>query len=357
MNTLLITGGAGFIGCHCVRLALTQGWRVVVVDKLTYAGHRINLADVWEHPQFEFHQADIGDHGVMSTLLRDRTPQGVINFAAETHVDRSIEDVSPFLRTNVLGVANLLEVSLNFWNTLAPDHQKNFRFVQISTDEVYGSLGETDKFRENTPFAPNSPYAASKAAADHLVHAYGHTYGLPVLTTHCSNNYGAFQFPEKLIPMIILNAVQGRDLPIYGDGLHVRDWLHVTDHCQAILRILAVGRPGERYNVGGNNERNNLELVDIICRTLEDELPARDNISMKKRGLTAYTQLKTHVKDRPGHDRRYAIDADKLHAESGWSPSVALEDGLKTTVRWYLDNPVWCDTISTHYQRERLGLR
>jgi dTDP-glucose 4,6-dehydratase len=355
MGTLIVTGGAGFIGVNFVRHALAHTEdRLVVLDKLTYAGNLESLADIASHPRYAFVQADIADREAVRRVFREHRPRGVVNFAAETHVDRSIDDPGAFVRTNVLGAFELLEAARQH---LREHPDAAFRFLHVSTDEVYGTLGATGAFSETTPYAPNSPYAASKAGADHLVRAYHETYGLPVLLTNCSNNYGPYQFPEKLIPLMILNAVEGKSLPIYGDGGNVRDWLYVEDHCEGILLVLRRSAPGGKYNVGGGNERTNLQVVDALCAALEAELPAATNPALAARGLSSYAGLKTFVKDRPGHDRRYAIDASKIRAELGWAPRHAFEDGLRETVRWYLAHRAWCEAVqSGSYRRERLGL-
>jgi len=357
VETIVVTGGAGFIGSNFVRHALARTEaRVVVLDKLTYAGNLESLADVAKHPRYAFVEADIADREAVRALFREHRPAAVVNFAAETHVDRSIDDPASFVRTNVTGAFELLEAARLFLRE-EPDAAAGFRFLHVSTDEVYGTLGATGAFSETTPYAPNSPYAASKAGADHLVRAYHETYRLPVLLTNCSNNYGPFQFPEKLIPLMILNAVEGRSLPIYGDGGNVRDWLYVEDHCEGILLVLRKGALGGKYNVGGGNERTNLQVVDALCKALDAELPAAKSPALAARGLSSYAGLKTFVADRPGHDRRYAIDASKIRAELGWSPRHAFEDGLRETVRWYLANRPWCEAVqSGSYRRERLGL-
>src|SRR5262245_43764649 len=304
MAAIVVTGGAGFIGANLVRLALREtDARVVVVDKLTYAGNRQSLADVEGHPRFVFVHADIGDSAAMAAVLREHRPDAILNLAAETHVDRSIDSPRPFVDTNVVGTLELLEAARRHVAGLEPSRRSVFRFLHVSTDEVYGSLGPSARFSEESPYAPNSPYAASKAAADHLVRAYHETYGLPTLVTNCSNNYGPFQFPEKLIPLMILNAIEGRPLPIYGDGGNVRDWLYVEDHCAGILLALDRGQPGAKYNIGGDNERTNLEIVDRLCAALEEALPARANPTLAERGIARYADLKTFVADRPGHDR------------------------------------------------------
>jgi dTDP-glucose 4,6-dehydratase len=355
VDTIVVTGGAGFIGANFVRHALSNSdARVVVFDKLTYAGNLASLSDVAGSPRYAFVQGDIADREAVRALLRAQRPSAVVNFAAETHVDRSIDDPASFVRTNVTGAFELLEAARV---ELREQPQDGFRFLHVSTDEVYGTLGATGAFSEATPYAPNSPYAASKAGADHLVRAYHETYGLPVLLTNCSNNYGPFQFPEKLIPLMILNAVEARKLPIYGDGGNVRDWLFVDDHCEGILRVLQKGAPGSKYNIGGGNERTNLQVVDALCAALDAELPAAKNPALASAGMRSYAELKSFVPDRPGHDRRYAIDASKIRAELGWTPRHAFESGLRETVRWYLANKPWCEAVqSGKYRRERLGL-
>jgi len=353
MATLLITGGAGFIGSNLVQYALTHTLdRVVVLDKLTYAGSLRNLEAPLKDPRVTFVQADIADAGAVARAFAEHRPTAVLNLAAETHVDRSIDGPRPFIDTNIVGTFVLLEAARAFIGGLEPAARDAFRFLHVSTDEVYGTLGASGLFSEETPYAPNSPYAASKAAADHLVRASFHTYRLPVLITNCSNNYGPFQFPEKLIPLMLLNALDGRRLPVYGDGGNVRDWLHVEDHCAGIMLVLAKGRPGEKYNIGGGNERTNLEIVDRICDTVEALRPALANPALNGAG---YRDLKTFVPDRPGHDRRYAIDATKIRRELGWVPRHAFEDGLAATARWYIEHRDWCEQIQSGYNRERLG--
>jgi dTDP-glucose 4,6-dehydratase len=355
VRSIVVTGGAGFIGSNFVRHALARtDARVVVLDKLTYAGNLESLADVSSHPRYAFVEGDIADREAVRELLRRESPSAIVNFAAETHVDRSIDDPAAFVRTNVTGAFELLEAARV---VLRENPSEGFRFLHVSTDEVYGTLGPTGAFSETTPYAPNSPYAASKAGADHLVRAYHETYRLPALITNCSNNYGPYQFPEKLIPLMILNALEGKSLPIYGDGGNVRDWLYVEDHCEGILLALERGAPGEKYNIGGGNERTNLQVVDALCAALDAELPAARNEALSARGLRSYSELETFVPDRPGHDRRYAIDAAKIRRELGWTPRHAFEDGLRETVRWYLANRPWCEAVqSGKYRRERLGL-
>ena len=347
MQTLLVTGGAGFIGSNFVRLALARtAARVVVFDSLTYAGSLESLKDVASDPRFTFVLADVTDRAAVAAALAAHRPTAIVNFAAETHVDRSIDGPRAFVTTNVLGTFELLDAA----------SRAALRFLHVSTDEVYGSLGPTGLFSEDTAYAPNSPYAASKAAADHLVRAYHETYRLPTLLTNCSNNYGPYQFPEKLIPLMILNAMEGKSLPIYGDGGNVRDWLYVDDHCAGILLALAKGRPGAKYNIGGDNERTNLEIVDCLCAALEAAWPARDNPALAARGIAGYADLKTFVADRPGHDRRYAIDGSKIRAELGWAPAHGFADGIARTVCWYVEHRDWCVAVqSGRYGRERLG--
>ena len=360
MATMLVTGGAGFIGANFVRHAIEHTRDpVVVLDKLTYAGNLESLEDVWRDPRFTFVEGDIADRSTVEAVFREHRPRAVLNFAAESHVDRSIDDPGAFVRTNIHGTFELLEASRGLHGELDADEASRFRFLHVSTDEVYGSLGDDGLFSEETPYAPNSPYAASKAAADHLARAYHQTYDLPVLLTNCSNNYGPYQFPEKLIPLMILNALEGKPLPIYGDGLNVRDWLYVEDHCAALLLVLQRGCPGEKYNVGGRNEHTNLEIVDTICATLQEMLPVESNPALEPRGISDYRELKTFVEDRRGHDRRYAIDAEKIRRELGWEPAHGFGSGIVKTVRWYLDNREWCEAVQSNarYRRERLGVK
>jgi dTDP-glucose 4,6-dehydratase len=352
-RTLLVTGGAGFIGSNFVRRALSGvdgEIDIVNLDKLTYAGNLATLADIESHPGYTFVHGDIADGRLLADLFAARDIDAVVHFAAESHVDRSIESPEQFLLTNVLGSFRLLEAARQHWKKLPTARAGDFRFLHVSTDEVYGTLGPTaPSFSETTPFSPNSPYAASKASSDHFARAYFHTYGLPVVTTNCSNNYGPYQFPEKLIPLMILNALDGKRLPIYGDGDNIRDWLYVGDHCAAVARVLAAGCPGETYNIGGNHERTNLQIVDTLCATLDRLSPRADGRS--------YREQKTFVTDRPGHDRRYAINSTKLQHELGWAPAESFESGLEKTVAWYLGNRAWCERVSADkYQRERLGL-
>jgi dTDP-glucose 4,6-dehydratase len=347
---LLVTGGAGFIGGNFVLGAVAAGQRVVNLDALTYAGNLDTLASVHGDPRHTFVQGDICDRELVSRLLAEHRPRAIVNFAAESHVDRSIDGPAAFIQTNVVGTLALLEAALGHWTSLEPSGRATFRFLHVSTDEVYGSLGEEGCFVESTPYAPNSPYSASKAASDHLVRAFHHTYGLPVLTSHCSNNYGPYQFPDKLIPLMILKALAGESLPVYGDGAHVRDWLYVVDHCAALVRVLEAGRVGQTYNIGGASERRNLDLVREICRLVDERAPCRD-------GRPRESQIAL-VEDRRGHDRRYAIDASKIRNELGWAPSIGLEQGLAMTLDWYLANQSWVDRAQCgRYRGERLGRR
>ncbi len=337
---ILVTGGAGFIGSNFILDWLAEHDEPVVnVDKLTYAGNPANLASLSGDGRYVFVRADVADAAAMADVLRRHRPRAILHFAAESHVDRSIHGPGEFVQTNVVGTFTLLEAARAHWTALASAERESFRFLHVSTDEVYGTLGPHDPpFREDTPYAPNSPYAASKAASDHLVRAYHHTYGLPTLTTNCSNNYGPYQVPEKLIPLMIANALAGKPLPIYGDGMNVRDWLFVSDHCAAIRRVLEAGRPGETYNIGGHCERPNIEIVDRVCAMLDARRPAPDG---------PRTRLKTFVADRPGHDRRYAIDATKIERELGWTPSETFESGLARTIDWYLAHQDWVDDVRT----------
>ncbi|MGS0571922.1 dTDP-glucose 4,6-dehydratase [Xanthomonas oryzae pv. oryzicola] len=348
MATWLVTGGAGFIGGNFVLEAVARGIRVVNLDALTYAGNLNTLASLEGNPDHVFVKGDIGDGMVVARLLQEHQPDAVLNFAAESHVDRSIEGPGAFIHTNVVGTLALLEAVRDYWKSLPTARSDAFRFLHVSTDEVYGTLGETGKFTETTPYAPNSPYSASKAASDHLVRAFHHTYGLPVLTTNCSNNYGPYHFPEKLIPLVIAKALAGEPLPVYGDGKQVRDWLFVSDHCEAIRTVLAKGKVGETYNVGGNSERQNIEVVQAICALLDQHRPRDD-------GKARASQI-TYVTDRPGHDRRYAIDASKLKNELGWEPAYTFEQGIAQTVHWYLTNQAWVQgVLDGSYRLERIG--
>ncbi|WP_434033458.1 dTDP-glucose 4,6-dehydratase [Cupriavidus sp. a3] len=345
MSHILVTGGAGFIGANFVLAWLgdKSADGVINVDKLTYAGNRKTLASVEDDPRHVFSQTDICDRSALDELFATYKPRAVVHFAAESHVDRSIHGPGEFIQTNIVGTFTLLEAARAYWGSLEEPAKSGFRFLHVSTDEVFGSLSETDpQFSETTPYAPNSPYSASKAASDHLVRAYHHTYGLPVLTTNCSNNYGPYHFPEKLIPLIIANALAGKPLPIYGDGLNVRDWLYVRDHCSAIREVLGRGRLGETYNVGGWNEKTNLDVVHTLCDLLDE---------LRPKAAGSYRDQITFVKDRPGHDRRYAIDARKLERELGWKPAETFESGMRKTVQWYLDNQAWVqDVMSGEYR-------
>ncbi len=349
MATWLVTGGAGFIGGNFVLRAVADGVRVVNLDALTYAGNLDTLVSLAGNPDHVFVHGDIGNTALVASLLAEHQPDAVLNFAAESHVDRSIDGPGAFIQTNVVGTLGLLEAVRDHWRSLPDAARQDFRFLHVSTDEVYGSLGETGKFTETTPYAPNSPYSASKAASDHLVRAFHHTYGLPTLTTHCSNNYGPYHFPEKLIPLIIQRALAGEPLPVYGDGRNVRDWLFVGDHCTAIRRVLQKGQPGETYNVGGNAERQNIEVVETICRLLDERRPRSD-------GKPRSDQI-IFVADRPGHDRRYAIDASRLRDELGWEPRHTFEQGIAETVDWYLENQAWvARVLDGSYRLERIGM-
>jgi dTDP-glucose 4,6-dehydratase len=349
LATLLITGGAGFIGSNLVHHALAEtSDRLVVLDNLTYSGSLLNLEGALQNPRVTFVRADIADAQAVARLFKEARPDAVLNLAAETHVDRSIDTPQTFIDTNIVGTFTLLETARTYVATLAPPDRDRFRFLHVSTDEVYGTLGPTGAFSEETAYAPNSPYAASKAAADHLVRSFFHTFGLPTLITNCSNNYGPYQFPEKLVPLMILNALDRRPLPIYGDGGNVRDWLHVADHCAGLLLVLRKGQPGGNYNIGGGNERTNLEIVDRVCDVLDKSEPGR----------ASCRSLMTFVPDRPGHDRRYAIDATKIRRELGWAPVHTFESGLRETVEWYVAHRDWCDAVQAgRYDRERLGLK
>lgn len=349
MQTIVVTGGAGFIGGNFVHHLLTrQAVQVVNLDALTYAGNLDTLQTIMEDPRHHFIEGQIQDRELIAGLFERFRPTAIVNFAAESHVDRSIDGPAEFIDTNIGGTFNLLECARAYWAGLPPDEAQAFRFLHVSTDEVYGSLGDEGMFTETTPYAPNSPYSASKAASDHLVRAWHHTYGLPVLTTNCSNNYGPYQFPEKLIPLFIQKALAGEALPIYGDGSNVRDWLYVEDHCSAIWRVLEAGRPGEVYNVGGNNEMSNLEVIEMLCSLLDELVPDSP--------FKPHSQLKKFVKDRPGHDQRYAIDATKLEHELGWTPDETFATGLRKTVTWYLTNETWCQRVMDgSYRGERLG--
>ena len=346
---ILVTGGAGFIGGNFVLdLLALGGYRVVNLDAMTYAGNPDTLAEVADHADYAFERGDIGDRERVQALLSQYEPTAIVNFAAESHVDRSIDGPAAFVQTNVVGTLNLLECALAYWRALPLDRQDAFRFLHVSTDEVYGSLGETGLFTEETPYDPSSPYSASKAGSDHLATAWHRTYGLPVVISNCSNNYGPYHFPEKLIPLMIQKALAGEPLPVYGDGRNVRDWLYVRDHCSAILRVLEIGRVGEVYNVGGDAERENIHVVKTVCALLDERQPLADG--RKRESLISY------VKDRPGHDRRYAIDASKIRRELGWRPTETFESGLARTVDWYLARQDWVGRVlDGSYRMERLG--
>jgi dTDP-glucose 4,6-dehydratase len=346
---ILVTGGAGFIGSNFVLDWLAAADEPVVnLDALTYAGNPENLASLQDDPRHIFVHGDIGDFDLVAGLLSQHRPRAIVNFAAESHVDRSIHGPEDFVQTNIVGTFRLLEAVRAYWGELDAADKAAFRFLHVSTDEVYGSLGQDEPpFRETNCYAPNSPYSASKAASDHLVRAYLHTYGLPVLTTNCSNNYGPYHFPEKLIPLVIHNALAGKPLPIYGDGQQIRDWLYVKDHCSAIRRVLAGGRPGETYNVGGWNEMPNLDVVHTLCAILDELSPRADG--------QPYREQITYVTDRPGHDRRYAIDAGKIERELGWKPAETFETGIRKTVQWYLDNQGWVGNVTSGAYRDWVG--
>jgi dTDP-glucose 4,6-dehydratase len=347
---VLITGGAGFIGSNLVHYWINATTDAVInVDNLTYAGNLQNLAELAGNPRYMFLRADIGDTQALSHILAKYRPKAIINLAAESHVDRSIHDPDTFIRTNVVGTLRLLKAACSHWNALTGSEKDEFCFLHVSTDEVYGSLEvEAPPFRETTPYAPNSPYAASKAASDHLVRSYHRSYGLPVLTTNCSNNYGPYQFPEKLIPLVIRRALVGEPLPVYGDGQNIRDWLYVADHCAAIRCVLERGRPGDTYNIGASNEKTNLEVVHRLCDILDEGKPRRDGKS--------YREQIAFVKDRPGHDRRYGIDAAKIERELGWKPEETFESGLRKTVRWYLENQEWVANVASDAYRDWIAL-
>ena len=351
MQTILVTGGAGFIGSCFVRqtLALDRDVHIVNLDKLTYAGNLDSLAEVADNPRHLFVQGDIGDRRCVEQLLEKHRPDKIVHFAAESHVDRSIDGPRAFVETNVVGTVELLIAALDYWRSLDEQAREQFRFLHVSTDEVYGSLGAIGKFTEKTPYAPNSPYSASKAASDHFVRAFFHTYGLPVVTTNCSNNYGPYQFPEKLIPLMVLNAIEGKPLPVYGDGTNVRDWLFVEDHTCALQRVLEAGRLGEVYNIGGNCEWTNLKVVHTICSLVDSLCPDLKHAPCES--------LITFVTDRPGHDQRYAMDISKISSELNWQPQETFASGLRNTVVWYLENTTWVERVTSGaYRRERLGL-
>ncbi len=343
---ILVTGGAGFIGSNFVLdWCKTQSSAVINLDALTYAGNLHNLNDLHGNAQHTFMHGDINDGALLADLLQTHQPSAIVHFAAESHVDRSIHGPEAFIQTNIVGTFRLLEAVRSYWSGLPAEHKQAFRYLHVSTDEVYGSLSpQAPAFTEKHTYEPNSPYSASKAASDHLVRAYHHTYGLPTLTTNCSNNYGPYHFPEKLIPLMIVNALAGKSLPIYGDGMQIRDWLYVKDHCSAIRRVLEAGRPGEVYNVGGWNEKPNIDIVNTICTLLDELRPRADGQS--------YSSQITYVKDRPGHDRRYAIDASKIHNELGWKPAETFDTGIRKTVQWYLDHPEWVAQVQSGSYRD-----
>ncbi len=351
MKTIIVTGGAGFIGSNFVHTVLEaqKDIRVINLDKLTYAGNLDSLKDIDGDPRYTFIKGDICDSLLVEALFEKYNPDAIVHFAAESHVDRSIDGPTEFIQTNINGTFNLLESARKYWLKLEQKAKESFRFIHISTDEVYGSLGDTGYFTEETSYAPNSPYSASKASADLLVRSYYHTYGLPTIITNCSNNYGPYHFPEKLIPLVLLNALEEKELPIYGDGLNVRDWLYVKDHCEAIWQVLTQGKIGEKYNIGGHNEKTNLCIVETLCDILDERVPKANGKS--------YREQIVFVKDRPGHDLRYAIDASKIAKELGWVPKETFDTGIVKTVDWYLENRDWCNRVlDGSYQRERLGL-
>lgn len=352
-QTIMVTGGAGFIGSALVRFLIREtNAKVINIDKLTYAGNLESLVSVSGDPRYCFEHVDICNRGAIEQVFSQHQPSAIIHLAAETHVDRSIDGPSDSIQTNIIGTYTLLEVAYAYWKKLGATQRAHFRLLHVSTDEVYGSLGKTGYFSETSRYQPNSPYSASKAAADHLVRAWYHTYGLPTIITNCSNNYGPYQFPEKLIPLIILNAIEGKPLPVYGRGDQVRDWLYVEDHARALYRVLNLGRIGEVYNIGSQNEKTNLEIVHAICNLLDDIRRERPN------NIRHHRELIVHVQDRPDHDLRYAIDANKVRNELGWRPQETFESGLAKTVQWYLDETQWCHQVQKNgYRRERLGMK
>ncbi len=336
--SILVTGGAGFIGSNFVRKLLAQGkYKVINLDLLSYAGNIESIADILDVPNHVFIKGDIADRNLISEILNHFNPSAVVNFAAESHVDRSIEDAKPFIQTNIVGVYELLEAVRAYLKDFSADKVKKFRYVQVSTDEVFGELGETGSFSEESKYQPNSPYSASKAAADHLVQAYNRTYHLPTLITHCSNNYGPYQFPEKLIPVVVMNAINGKKIPIYGDGKNIRDWLFVTDHCDGIMTVIEKATVGKKYCIGGNTEKTNIEIVMTVCKILNELLPDSP--------YAPHENLIEYVDDRAGHDRRYAVNTNKIYSELNWKPKEKFETGLKKTIKWYLDNKDWCETV------------
>jgi dTDP-glucose 4,6-dehydratase len=352
-QTVLVTGGCGFIGTNLVRLLVSSGnYHVLNLDALTYAANPLSLADLTDHPDYEFIKGNITDRQFVTTLFEKYQPAGVFHLAAESHVDRSIVSADDFVQTNVVGTYSLLEAARAYWSHL-PDGLKNtFHFLHVSTDEVFGSLGPEGYFSEETPYAPNSPYSASKAASDHFVRAYHHTYGFPTLITNCSNNYGPYQFPEKVIPLVILNALSGKPLPVYGDGSNVRDWIYVEDHCKAVRLVFEKGQLGETYVIGANNEQKNIDLVNQICSLLDEVAPPMEIPPLRQQGLKSYSELIHFVEDRPGHDHRYAIDSAKITRQLGWQAEVEFEAGLRRTIEWYLSNPKWVEQASSGSYRE-----
>ncbi len=346
-RTILVTGGCGFIGTNLVRLLVaSRDVHVVNLDALTYAANPLSLADLNDNPRYEFVKGNITDRPLVAALFEKYQPVGVLHLAAETHVDRSIVSAEDFVQTNVVGTYSMLEAARTYWSHL-PDQRRNaFRFLHVSTDEVFGSLGAEGYFSEETPYAPNSPYAASKAASDHFVRAYHHTYGLPTLITNCSNNYGPYQFPEKLVPLMILNALAGKPLPVYGSGTYIRDWIYVEDHCRAVRLVFEKGQPGEMYAIGARNERKAIDIVNQLCSILNEMAPPAEVHQLREQGLKSYAELIRFVDDRPGHDYRYAIDPARITRQLGWQPEVGFEAGLRRTIEWYLSNPEWMDQAS-----------
>jgi dTDP-glucose 4,6-dehydratase len=355
VHTVLVSGGCGFIGANLVRFLMDSGaYRVVNLDLLTYAANPLSLADLRGDPGYVFVHGNIADRALVDSLMREHKPDGVLHLAAESHVDRSIVNAEDFIQTNVVGTYVMLESARAYWSQLPPGPKEAFRFLHVSTDEVFGSLGEEGFFSEATPYAPNSPYAASKASSDHFVRSFHHTYGLPTIITNCSNNYGPYQFPEKVIPLMILSALSGEHLPVYGDGLNVRDWIYVEDHCRAIRLAFEQGRPGEVYAIGANNEQKNIDLVRRICGILDEIAPPVENPILRGRGIRSYSELIRFVTDRPGHDRRYAIDSTRIGRELGWCPAEDFESGLRKTIQWYLSNPDWVKQASGGAYRDWL---